>query len=189
MASAADIQAKAQYYVNQVDKQRLPANLKGEYYSPPTNTQLTLPPIESQIGLPKAYVAPGLAFVVAALVFFNIGAAFISNLIGFAIPAYYALCAIESPGHDDDIQWLTYFVVFSFFTFGESLVNIVKYFPFYYLFKIGFSAWLMLPQTKGAKTLYLNVLRPVLFSKNKSQPRGSFTAHDLRSKADAQVDN
>ncbi|EIM19945.1 hypothetical protein E3Q22_04176 [Wallemia mellicola] len=171
MASAADIQAKLNYYVGQVDKQLA--------------AYPQLAKIESQLGVPKAYVVPGLALLLFLFVFFNIGASFISNLIGFAVPAYYAFLAIESPGHDDDIQWLTYFVVFSFFTFAESLVNIVTYFPFYYLFKIGFTAWLMLPQTKGAKTLYLNVLRPVLFSKNKTQPRGSFTADDLRQKANA----
>lgn len=44
----------------------------------------------------------------------------------------------------------------------------------------------MLPQTKGAKTLYLNVLRPIVFSKNKTSPRGStFKADDLRAKASA----
>jgi hypothetical protein len=34
----------------------------------------------------------------------------VSNLIGWALPAYLSVQAIESPGTDDDKQWLTYWV-------------------------------------------------------------------------------
>ena len=34
----------------------------------------------------------------------------VSNLIGWALPAYLSVQAIESPGTNDDKQWLTYWV-------------------------------------------------------------------------------
>lgn len=47
-----------------------------------------------------------------ALIFFNLlGLAQpVSNLIGWALPAYLSVQAIESPGTNDDKQWLTYWV-------------------------------------------------------------------------------
>lgn len=38
-----------------------------------------------------------------------------------------------------------YWVVFAFFTVAESFVNIVKWFPFYFVFKFIFLLWLSLP--------------------------------------------
>lgn len=34
----------------------------------------------------------------------------VSNLIGWALPAFLSVRAIESPGTNDDKQWLTYWV-------------------------------------------------------------------------------
>ncbi|BGP18565.1 ER membrane protein DP1/Yop1 [Rhodosporidiobolus nylandii] len=48
---------------------------------------------------------------------------FVPNL-GFALPAYLSLRALETPGHDDDVQWLTYWVIFGAFTFVESFSKV-----------------------------------------------------------------
>jgi len=58
-----------------------------------------------------AYIAdPSHSSVV--LIFFNMFglASPVSNLIGWALPAYLSVQAIESPGTNDDKQWLTYWV-------------------------------------------------------------------------------
>ena len=47
-------------------------------------------------------------------------AAPVSNLIGWGLPAYLSFKALESSGHDDDVQWLTYWVIFGFFNFAEG---------------------------------------------------------------------
>lgn len=46
------------------------------------------------------------------LIFFNLFglASPISNLIGWGLPAYLSVQAIESPSTNDDKQWLTYWV-------------------------------------------------------------------------------
>jgi hypothetical protein len=53
-----------------------------------------------------------LRYSAIALIFFNLlGLAQpVSNLIGWALPAYLSVQAIESPGTNDDKQWLTYWV-------------------------------------------------------------------------------
>jgi receptor expression-enhancing protein 5/6 len=72
---------------------------------------------------------------------------FMSNLVGWALPAYLSFKAIETPAPQDDIQWLTYWVVFGFFNFLESfaLRVVLYYLPWYFAFKTVFILWLQLP--------------------------------------------
>ena len=82
-------------------------------------------------------------------------------MIGFFLPAYFSMRALETPQPQDDVQWLTYWVVYGFFTFIETFVDFVLYwFPFYYTFKTLAIVWLMLPQTQGAKLVYTKAIRP-----------------------------
>lgn len=61
--------------------------------------------------------------------------------------AYASFKAIESPGKEDDKQWLTYWTVIGFVQMGEYFSDILLYwFPFYYLFKTLFVLYLALPQ-------------------------------------------
>ena len=71
-----------------------------------------------------------------------------TNLVGFLLPSYFSLAALESPQPQDDVQWLTYWVVFGFFNFLESfaLSVVLYYFPWYFAFKSIFILWLQLPQ-------------------------------------------
>lgn len=71
--------------------------------------------------------------------------------------------ALDSPQPQDDVQWLTYWVVFGFFNFIETFVDVILHFvPMYYTFKTLAIVWLMLPQTQGAKVVYTRLLRPLL---------------------------
>jgi receptor expression-enhancing protein 5/6 len=97
--------------------------------------------------VPKAYAAIGSVFLLALLLLVNSLAAPVSNLIGWGLPAFLSFKAIESPGVRDDVQWLTYWVVFGFFNFLESfaLRAVLYYFPWYFAFKAIFVLWLQLP--------------------------------------------
>ncbi len=68
-------------------------------------------------------------------------------MIGWGFPAYLSFKALESPGHDDDVQWLTYWTIFGFFSFAEgfALRALLYYFPWYFSFKTLFILWLQLP--------------------------------------------
>jgi len=89
--------------------------------------------LEQQTSVPKAYGVIGVASVFVTCVFFNVAAGFLSNLLGWGLPAYFSIKALDSPGHQDDVQWLTYWVVFGFFTFIESFSTVIvawyEYFP------------------------------------------------------------
>ncbi|KAJ9109907.1 hypothetical protein QFC19_001887 [Naganishia cerealis] len=120
--------------------------------------------LEAQTRVPKAYGVLSMVGSFIFLIFFNLFglASPVSNLIGWALPAYLSCGALESPGKDDDKQWLTYWVVFGLLNFIESagLRVVLYYLPFYFLFKTLFTIWLMLPQTRGAEVLWRNVVQP-----------------------------
>lgn len=103
---------------------------------------------EQRTQVPKAYAVLGSVVLLSLLLLINAAAAPVSNLVGWALPAYLSFRAIESPGVQDDVQWLTYWVVFGFFNFLESFaLNVVLYyFPWYFAFKTIFVLWLQLPQ-------------------------------------------
>lgn len=150
-AQLQQFQQKAEYFVSQIDKE--------------LSKYPQLNKLEQSVGVPqaKAYGAIGAFALFTLLVFFNIFAGFLTNLIGFFLPAYFSMRALDSPQPQDDVQWLTYWVVFGFFNFVETFVDIILHFvPMYYTFKTLAIVWLMLPQTQGAKVVYTRLLRPLL---------------------------
>ena len=98
---------------------------------PKRRTQLskypTLNNIEARTNVPKAYGVLGFTTVFASLVFFNVAAGFLSTLLGWALPAYFSLKALETPSHGDDTQWLTYWVVFGAFQIVEYFAGAILY--------------------------------------------------------------
>ena len=83
------------------------------------------------------------------------------DLVGFLYPAYMSFKSMDS-GSKDDTQWLTYWVVFSFFSIFESLFGfLVALVPFYFFLKCAFIIWMYYPATMGAKTVYEQGLRPI----------------------------
>ncbi|KAI5450037.1 ER membrane protein DP1/Yop1 [Naganishia albida] len=125
----------------------------------------TLNNLEAQTKVPKVYGVLSMVGSFIFLIFFNLFglASPVSNLIGWALPAYLSCGALESPGKDDDKQWLTYWVIFGLLNFLESagLRVILYYLPFYFLFKTLFTIWLMLPSTRGAEVLWRTFVQPM----------------------------
>ena len=108
--------------------------------------------------MPKSYAFLGGVVLVLILHAINSFASPVSNIIGWLMPAYLSVKAIESPASNDDVQWLTYWVVFGFFNFLESfaLRVVLYYFPWYFAFKSVFILWLQLPQFRvSTRRLFL----------------------------------
>lgn len=103
--------------------------------------------LEQRTQVPKTFIVLGGSSILIFLHLFNALASPVSNLVGWALPAYLSFKAIESPSPHDDIQWLTYWVVFGFFNFLESFAAraVLYYVPWYYAFKTLFIIWLQLP--------------------------------------------
>lgn len=121
--------------------------------------------LEQKSGVKKTVIVSAFFSVVLVFLVMNWAANFLSIAIGFIYPAYASILAIETPDKSDDKQWLTYWVVFSFFSFLEFFTDHLLFvLPFYYLLKVLFLAYLFSPYTKGAEVLYLNFIRPLFFA-------------------------
>ncbi|KAK4156472.1 TB2/DP1, HVA22 family-domain-containing protein [Chaetomidium leptoderma] len=164
-------QDRVQHYVSQLDKElsKYPA----------------LNNLEKQTSIPKAYAVLGLGALYFFLIIFNLGGQLLTNIAGFAIPGYYSVAALFSASKEDDTQWLTYWVVFAFFTVVESLVSVVYWFPFYYTFKFVFLLWLSLPAFKGAELIFRSFMAPTLGRYFQQTRTPGSTASGLRAKADS----
>jgi receptor expression-enhancing protein 5/6 len=90
------------------------------------------------------------------------GSKLMVDLLGFVYPAYMSFKSMDS-GSQDDTQWLTYWVVFSFLSIVENLMGfLVVLIPFYFWIKIGIIVWMWYPATRGAQVIYEQALRPLL---------------------------
>ncbi|KAF8641544.1 hypothetical protein AX16_009921 [Volvariella volvacea WC 439] len=127
--------------------------------------------IEKRTQLPKTYFAIGAVLLLSLLHLINAFAAPVSNLVGWAIPAYFSFKAIETQSTTDDVQWLTYWVIFGFFNFLESFAirALLYYVPWYYVFKTIINLWLLLPAFRGAHVTYKNFVKPLLTNISTSQ--------------------
>merc|ERR1711977_218036 len=85
------------------------------------------------------------------------------NLVGFVYPAYKSFKAVESGDKKDDTLWLTYWVVFAFFSLTEQAADfLISWIPMYFFLKVAFLVWCYHPVTAGATTIYSLALKPYL---------------------------
>ncbi|CAB4280474.1 unnamed protein product [Prunus armeniaca] len=78
-------------------------------------------------------------------------------------PLYASVIAIESTTKIDDEQWLAYWIIYSFLTLLEMVIQpALEWLPIWYDVKLVFVAWLVLPQFQGAAFLYEKYVRQQL---------------------------
>mmetsp|Transcript_8587 Transcript_8587/g.15033 ORF Transcript_8587/g.15033 Transcript_8587/m.15033 type:complete len:200 (+) Transcript_8587:186-785(+) len=119
--------------------------------------------VEDKVKVPKEYLVLAALSGFVILVFLGIGANTLCSTVGFLYPAYQSLLAIENKNKGDDVQWIVYWVLYSFFALIETFQDFILYWiPFYVAFKLAFLLWAMLPQTRGAKFLYDSFLKDFL---------------------------
>lgn len=124
--------------------------------------------IEKTTSVKRIYIAQGAIAFISIYMIVGHFAEFVCNAIGFVYPAYASICALESVSKDDDTKWLTYWVVFAFFSVLEFFSDFIfSWFPFYWLAKVVFLIWCFLPVTNnGSMYVYSRFIRPV-FLKNR----------------------
>ncbi|KAH9611697.1 hypothetical protein KSS87_016068 [Heliosperma pusillum] len=73
---------------------------------------------------------------------------------------YASVVAIESPSKEDDEQWLAYWILYSFLTLTEIVLQpLLEWMPIWYTLKLALMAWLVLPQFRGAAFIYNKFVR------------------------------
>jgi receptor expression-enhancing protein 5/6 len=123
--------------------------------------------IYSKTGIQPIYF---LVILIVCLIFILIGLleSYLTYLIATLYPLYISIKTIQTNNKDDIKQWLTYWVVYSFFINLESLFGfILHYIMFYSFLKIIFLLILYLPQYNGALWIYDKLLKDV-FNKYES---------------------
>jgi len=103
--------------------------------------------IEQRTQVPKNYLVTGTISLLTLFLSVNRLAAPTSNLVGCALPTYLSFKALETSGSEENMQWLTYWVVFGLFVFLESIALrvILYFFSWYFIFKTLLLLWLQLP--------------------------------------------
>lgn len=134
--------------------------------------------IEKKTNIKKMYIfLGGLGFLMLYL-WIGYGAGLLCNLIGFVYPAYMSIKAVESPNKEDDLQWLTYWVVYAVFGTIEFFSDILlSWFPFYWLAKCLFLVWCAAPiSANGSDIMYSRVIRPVFLRNERKIDQVAHTA-------------
>ena len=123
----------------------LQLSLPRDHLALPTTEKLK--ELEEKTGYPKAYFALAIAALLTGVLTLLGGAKLLVDLVGFVYPAYMSFKSMDA-NNGEDTQWLTYWVVFAFFSIVEGMAGfLTRLIPFYYITKTGFILWLYHPQT------------------------------------------
>jgi receptor expression-enhancing protein 5/6 len=124
--------------------------------------------LEKQTHLRKSHMLLGLLSFMALVVLWQSGWSAVCNAVGFFYPVYASFKALRTEEADDDTEWLTYWVVYGSFIFSEDFFDFLvpeslEWTGFvYYMLKIAFLLWLMLPQTRGAGKVFQYIVEPIV---------------------------
>jgi len=106
------------------------------------------------------YAVLGVGIILAIMVFANVGAHFISMIVGFLYPAYATLGYLEGVKFGKEDAWLMYWVLLGSILMLESLLFwLIPTIPLYYPIKITFLLWCMLPQYNGSLIVYTHAVK------------------------------
>jgi len=144
---------------------------KVQHYEAKLGEQLQKVPIlrklEKTVGVPKTYLFLGTSSVVFLALIFNLGGSLISDIIGWAFPAYFSLRALDKNITNEYSQWISYWCIFGLINMIEFFSPLLSYLiPFYFLIKTTVLLWLFLPNYHGAEYTYRAFLRPVYLKLN-----------------------
>ena len=124
------------------------------------NNQMKL--IQEKTGIKGIYVVIGLILSVI-FVYLNIFDTIITNLIGTLYPAFWTIKSIESNDLKDQKNWLTYWAVFGSFILVDMFSPvIIKFIPFYFVMKIMFLIYLLMPGSHGCAIIYNLIVKKIL---------------------------
>jgi len=124
------------------------------------NNQMAL--IKEKTGIRGIYVVIALILSVF-FVYLNVFDTIITNLVGTLYPAFWTIKSIETNNLKDQKNWLTYWAVFGFFILVDMFSPIIiKFIPFYFVFKIIFLIWLFMPGSSGCTIIYNLVVKKIL---------------------------
>ncbi|BCR88135.1 HVA22/TB2/DP1 family protein [Aspergillus chevalieri] len=94
---------------------------------------------------------------------FGIFADLLSSVVTILFPIFASWKALRSSNPSQLAPWLIYWVVLSVILLAESwTVFILGWFPFYSWIRLFFLCYLVLPQTQGARLLYVQYVDPFL---------------------------
>uniref|UniRef100_A0A2P2IZ75 HVA22-like protein n=1 Tax=Rhizophora mucronata TaxID=61149 RepID=A0A2P2IZ75_RHIMU len=86
-------------------------------------------------------------------------------VVSLVYPLYASIRAIETKSHDDDRQWLTYWVLYSMITLFElTFAKVLEWIPIWSYTKLMLTCWLVIPYFSGAAYVYEHFLRPLFIN-------------------------
>jgi TB2/DP1, HVA22 family len=86
-----------------------------------------------------------------------------SSVTTILLPAYISYKAVRTGDPAQTTPWLIYFIILSLTLLFESwTLFIIGWIPFYSWLRLIFLSYLVLPQTQGAKVLYLSYVEPFI---------------------------
>ena len=97
-----------------------------------------------------------------SIVYIFMGLSILIDIVSFGYPAYKSFKSLQTKKNEDDSQWLTYWIVYSFVNLSEYILFLFSWIPLYYQFKLVFMIWLAHEKTRGAEIIYKNYLENIL---------------------------
>lgn len=93
----------------------------------------------------------------------------LGHFFAFLYPAYQSFKAVRENSPEKHAQWLTYWIVNSYFIVFELLSDsFLSWIPFYHEVKLALLIWLVTPRFNGAEKIYKQVIHPYLLKYEES---------------------
>ena len=112
-------------------------------------------------GQPHWLISFGIAVLLLLSCLTPPGLWLVSVVFSFLIPAYLSFKAVESPDHEDDKKWLTYWIVFGFnYCFEDVIFGLLYWVPLLGLIRLGMMIFLFVSREKGSEFLFKAYVSP-----------------------------